>query len=153
MPEIRRGQGPGRGHHGADPRRGAGWPRSAGRAGAVGQCPVRRTPADWALQWIWNQPEVSVVLSSMSTLEQIAGRQDLASADRSGVGALTADDLALVDRVREAYRALCPVPCTACKYCLPCPNEVNIPEIGEMPAEDPDTGVAEEGGRGAGGNW
>jgi hypothetical protein len=87
----------------------------------------RRTPAEWALQWVWNQPEVSVVLSGMSTFEQV--EQNLASADRSGVGTLTAEELALVDRVRDAYRALCAVPCTACKYCLPCPNEVNIPEV------------------------
>lgn len=89
--------------------------------------PVRRTPADWALQWVWNQPEVSVVLSGMSTFEQV--EQNLASADRSGPGTLTAQDLALVDRVREAYRALCSVPCTSCKYCLPCPNGVDIPEV------------------------
>jgi hypothetical protein len=82
------------------------------------------------LQWIWNQPEVSVVLSGMSTMEQV--EQNLASADRSGVGTLTADELALVDQVREAYRSLCAVPCTACKYCLPCPNDVNIPEIFEI---------------------
>jgi hypothetical protein len=92
--------------------------------------PTRRTPADWALQWVWNQPEVSVVLSGMSTFEQV--EQNLASASRSGVGTLTTEELALVDRVRETYRALCAVPCTACKYCLPCPNEVNIPEIFEI---------------------
>jgi predicted aldo/keto reductase-like oxidoreductase len=79
-----------------------------------------RTPAEWALQWVWNQPEVSVVLSGMSTFEQV--EQNLASADRSGVGTLTAEELALVDRVREAYQALCAIPCTGCKYCLPCPS-------------------------------
>ena len=92
--------------------------------------PTRRTPADWALQWVWHQPEVSVVLSGMSTMEQV--EQNLASAERSGVGALSAQELALVDRVREAYRGLCAVPCTACKYCLPCPNEVNIPRVFEI---------------------
>jgi predicted aldo/keto reductase-like oxidoreductase len=92
--------------------------------------PTRRTPADWALQWVWHQPEVSVVLSGMSTMEQV--EQNVASADRSGVGALSAEELALVDRVREAYRGLCAVPCTACKYCQPCPNEVNIPRVFEI---------------------
>jgi len=89
--------------------------------------PVWRTPADWALQWAWNQPEVSVVLSGMSTFEQV--EQNLASAGRSGVGTLTTEELALVDQVREAYRALCAIPCTSCKYCLPCPSGVDIPEV------------------------
>ena len=88
------------------------------------------TPADRALQWVWNQPEVSLLLSGMSTMEQV--EQNLASADRSGVGTLTSEELALVDRVREAYRALCAIPCTGCKYCMPCPSGVNIPEVFEV---------------------
>ena len=92
--------------------------------------PVRRTPADRALQWIWNQPEVSVVLSGMSTMEQV--EQNLESADRSGVGTMSEAELALVDRAREAYRALCAIPCTACKYCLPCPQGVAIPDVFEV---------------------
>lgn len=80
-----------------------------------------------ALQWIWNQPEVSVVLSGMSTMEQV--EEDCTFADRSGPGILTSDDLALVDRIREAYQGLIPVPCTACGYCTPCPNGVEIHKI------------------------
>lgn len=83
------------------------------------------TPADWALQWLWNQPEVSVVLSGMSTLEQV--EQNIASASASGVGTLTAADLALVEKVRAVINSLSPIPCTRCEYCLPCPNGVNIP--------------------------
>jgi hypothetical protein len=89
--------------------------------------PYKRTPADWALQWLWNQPEVSLVLSGMSTMEQV--QENLASADRSGVGTLTDTELALVAQAREAYLALCAIPCTACKYCLPCPQGVAIPDI------------------------
>jgi predicted aldo/keto reductase-like oxidoreductase len=92
--------------------------------------PVQRTPAEWALQWVWNQPEVSVVLSGMSTMEQV--EQNLASAGRSGPGTLTAKELALYDRVRETYEKLCPIPCTDCKYCLPCPNGVDIPRVFEI---------------------
>jgi predicted aldo/keto reductase-like oxidoreductase len=92
--------------------------------------PVRRAPADFALQWLWNQPEVSLVLSGMSTMEQV--EQNVASADRSGPGTLTTEEVALVGRVREAYQALCAVPCTACKYCLPCPQEVAIPDVFEI---------------------
>ena len=87
----------------------------------------RRTPADWALQWLWNQPEVSLVLSGMSTMEQV--EQNLESAGRSGVGTMAEDELALIARVREAYLSLCAIPCTGCQYCLPCPQGVAIPDV------------------------
>jgi len=87
--------------------------------------PVERTPADWALQWLWNQSEVSVVLSGMSTMEQV--EQNVASAERAAVGAMTPEELALVEQVRDQYNALCPIPCTSCGYCMPCPNGVDIP--------------------------
>ena len=87
--------------------------------------PLRRSPADWALQWLWNQPAVSLVLSGMSTLAQV--EQNIASAEQSMVGALTPDDLALIGRVRDKYRELCPIPCTDCKYCLPCPERGRHP--------------------------
>ncbi|MFC1958562.1 aldo/keto reductase [Chloroflexota bacterium] len=87
----------------------------------------KRSPVEWALQWVWNQPEVSMALSGMSTMEQVV--ENVAIADRSGVGKLTTDELALFDRVREAYRGLSPIPCTNCGYCLPCPNGVAIPSI------------------------
>jgi predicted aldo/keto reductase-like oxidoreductase len=92
--------------------------------------PQQRTPADWGLQWVWNQPEVSVVLSGMSTMQHVI--ENIASADRSRVGTLTKDELALIDRVRDAYRKLTPIPCTSCRYCMPCPNGVNIPRILEI---------------------
>ena len=90
---------------------------------------IRRTPADWALQWIWNHPEVSVTLSGMSTIQHVI--ENLDSADRSGAGILTDDELILIDNVREEYRRLAPVPCTNCKYCMPCPNGVEINTIFE----------------------
>jgi predicted aldo/keto reductase-like oxidoreductase len=92
--------------------------------------PQRRTPAQWALDWLWSQPEVSVVLSGMSTMEQVA--ENVESAGRAAVGTLTQEELALVERVRETYRELCAIPCTACEYCLPCPSGVHIPEIFEI---------------------
>jgi len=91
------------------------------------QAERQRTPADWALQWLWSQPEVAVVLSGMSTLEQV--QQNLASADRSRVGLLTADELALIGEVRQTLEGLSPIDCTRCEYCLPCPNGVNIPRV------------------------
>jgi predicted aldo/keto reductase-like oxidoreductase len=87
--------------------------------------PNKRAPADWALQWLWNQPEASVVLSGMSTMQHV--EENVASAAASGIGTLTDEELALVGRVREKYEELCPIPCTKCEYCMPCPNGVNIP--------------------------
>lgn len=87
--------------------------------------PVQRTPADWALQWVWNQTEVSVVLSGMGTMDQLT--ENLRSADAARAGSLTEDELATIDMVREIYRQKRPIPCTACRYCMPCPNGVDIP--------------------------
>jgi hypothetical protein len=91
--------------------------------------PRQRTPVEWALQWVWNHPEVSLLLSGMSAPDHV--EQNLVYANRSG-DALTAAELALVDRVRAKYRELCPIPCTRCGYCQPCPSGVNIPRIFEI---------------------
>ena len=88
---------------------------------------TQRSQAEWALQWLWNQPEVSLCLSGMTTMQHV--EENVASAGRSGVGNLSDEELALIDRVREAYRTLSPIPCTDCKYCQPCPNGVAIPSI------------------------
>jgi len=87
----------------------------------------RRTPADWALQWIWNHSEVSVLLSGMSTMQHVI--ENLDNADRSGAATLSETELILIDKVREEYRRLAPAPCTNCKYCMPCPNGVEIAAI------------------------
>jgi hypothetical protein len=89
----------------------------------------KRKPADWALQWLWNQPEVTVALSGMSTMSQV--EENLASADKSGINTLLEEELTLVGQVREKYNALSPIPCNKCNYCMPCPNGVNIPRIFE----------------------
>lgn len=90
----------------------------------------KRTPADWALQWLWNQPEVSVVLSGMSTFEQV--KQNIESANNSGINKLTQQEVELVNKVRDKYKELSPVACTGCNYCMPCPNGVNIPRNFEL---------------------
>lgn len=87
---------------------------------------TERTPADWALQWLWNQPEVTIVLGGMSTMEQV--KQNIESAGKSGVDTLSQDELDLVAKVRSQYKKLQPVACTGCNYCMPCPNGVNIPQ-------------------------
>jgi uncharacterized protein len=87
--------------------------------------PAQRSPIEWAMQWLWNQPQVSSVLSGMSSMPQMM--ENVANAERAAVDALTADDLALFPKVQEAYKALSPIPCTGCRYCMPCPNGVDIP--------------------------
>jgi uncharacterized protein len=82
-------------------------------------------PAEWALQWVWNQQEISVVLSGMSVMEQVV--QNVKTAGRSVPNTLSEQDLKLIERVRKAYRGLTPIPCTDCKYCQPCPQGVDIP--------------------------
>jgi len=91
------------------------------------KAPIQRSPAAWALHWLWNQPEVSLVLSGMSAMSHV--RENVAAAERSQVGLLTQEEQELVYEVREAYQALSLIPCTQCEYCLPCPNGVNIPRI------------------------
>ena len=85
----------------------------------------RHRPADVALRWLWNKPEVSLVLSGMSNLEQV--RLNIESACRSGVGCLEEDEATVVSLVQREYKKLSPIPCTKCGYCLPCPQGVNIP--------------------------
>jgi predicted aldo/keto reductase-like oxidoreductase len=87
----------------------------------------RRKPAEWALQWVWNHPEVSVVLSGMSTMQQVV--ENVKSADRSGPRSLSRKELAIIKRAAHKYRKLGFVACSACRYCLPCPQGVNIPQI------------------------
>ena len=87
----------------------------------------RWKPAEWALQWVWNQPEVSIVLSGMSTMEQVV--ENVRAAGRNGVGTLKPEDLKLIDRVAKRYRRIGFVGCTGCRYCMPCPSGVAIPEI------------------------
>ena len=89
-----------------------------------------REPVDLALRWLWNKPQVSVVLSGMSTLAQV--QQNVEIADRSGVGMLTQEELDLVACVQEAYQELDAIPCTKCQYCMPCPNGVDIPRNFEL---------------------
>jgi predicted aldo/keto reductase-like oxidoreductase len=89
--------------------------------------PQQRSGVEWALQWLWNKPEVSVVLSGMSAMAHV--EENVASAARSGVGLLGEEDLALVEQVCQQYEALCPIPCTSCGYCMPCPNGVDIPRV------------------------
>lgn len=89
------------------------------------ESPVRRTPVEWALRWIWNHPEVTVVLSGMNEEAHIA--ENLAIAGSARAGTMTPQELELVARASDKYRELMKVRCTGCGYCMPCPMGVSIP--------------------------
>jgi len=86
---------------------------------------VRRTPAEWALRWIWNRPEVTVILSGMN--EEAHIKENLSIANIARANTLTKEELDLVERAGRTYRELMQVGCTGCGYCMPCPSEVMIP--------------------------
>ncbi len=89
--------------------------------------PVRRSPAEWAFRWLWDQPEVTVVLSGMNSPEMVA--ENCAAADSARAGELTEEDRALFAEVVQAINAKMKVGCTGCRYCMPCPKNVDIPGI------------------------
>ena len=86
---------------------------------------VKRSAAEWALRWIWNHPEVTVVLSGMNDEAHI--EKNIRIAEEAFPDSLTETDLVLVSRVEAAYRKLTKAGCTGCRYCMPCPSGVDIP--------------------------
>jgi predicted aldo/keto reductase-like oxidoreductase len=89
------------------------------------EAPIKRTPAEWALRWVWNHPEVTVVLSGMNEYSQI--EENLRITDEAYPNSLNETELKLVDIVEQKYRKLMNTGCTGCGYCLPCPSGVDIP--------------------------
>jgi hypothetical protein len=87
--------------------------------------PVKRTPAAWALDWLWDQRAVHCVLSGLNEEAHIAENLALASASRPGL--LGEADQAALRTIRETYQRLMKVGCTGCQYCMPCPFGVDIP--------------------------
>ncbi len=83
------------------------------------------SPAEWALQWVWDRAEVSTALSGMKAMREV--EENLDAASRSGTGALGAADLGLIEGARKVLRERAAIPCTGCGYCQPCPSGVNIP--------------------------
>ena len=86
---------------------------------------VKGTPAQWALRWLWDQKEVTVVLSGMNSQAMI--RENMDTASRTSVGQLTQDDQQLLQQVLRSLSSKMKVGCTGCGYCMPCPKGVDIP--------------------------
>lgn len=87
----------------------------------------KRTPAEWALKWVYDFEEVSVVLSGMSTIDQV--KQNIALTNNSLPKSLTEEEHGLIGEVTKLYEERTKVGCTSCEYCLPCPSNVSIPNI------------------------
>lgn len=94
------------------------------------QAKSKKSSVDWALSWLWNQPEISLVLSGMSNLNQV--KENIKSASKSEINSLTNAEVSLIKKVQKKYQELISIPCTKCGYCLPCPKKVNIPKIFEI---------------------
>lgn len=85
----------------------------------------KRSSAAWALDWLWDQEEVTMVLSGMSSMAQV--KENVALAKTARTGCLDAEEKKRVENVRAMYKGLLAIPCTSCRYCMPCPNGVDIP--------------------------
>ena len=87
----------------------------------------RKDPVEWAFRWIADHPEVKLILSGMSTMDQVIQNVDLC--DRCLPESLSRNDKETINRVREAYTKKLKIKCTACEYCMPCPQGVVIPTL------------------------
>jgi predicted aldo/keto reductase-like oxidoreductase len=85
------------------------------------------TPAEWALRWVANYPEVTTILSGMSSTAQV--EENVRVLSEADANQLTENELGIIDKVADEYRARVPYGCTACEYCLPCPQKLEIPRI------------------------
>ena len=89
--------------------------------------PVKRSPVEWAFRWLCNHPEVATVLSGCNEAEQIDDNLRIFDTVESGI--MSEEELKLMDDVRGAYLSRTKIGCTGCRYCMPCPNGVNIPGV------------------------
>lgn len=85
----------------------------------------KRSPAEWGLRWIWNHPQVNVVLSGMNDIAQV--KENIAIAEDAVAEAFTGEELQVVEQVKKEINRHMKVPCTGCGYCMPCPAGVDIP--------------------------
>ena len=86
---------------------------------------VKRSPVEWALRYLWDQEEVDVVLSGMTTLKDLD--ENLSIAEKGLANTLTSTEKEIIKEVRLAYKGRKEIDCTQCGYCMPCPSGVNIP--------------------------
>ena len=85
---------------------------------------IQRSPAEWALRWVWNHPEVTLALSGMNDENNV--EENIKVAETALPGSMKPAELNIIKNVAKSYRGLMKVPCTGCQYCMPCPFGVNI---------------------------
>lgn len=100
-----------------------GLPASARRI--LDHAPISRTPAQWAFRWLWDQAEVTCVLSGMNSLEMV--QENLCTANEAHPGCITQQEREIYRKVVDAINENMKVGCTGCRYCMPCPRGVDIP--------------------------
>jgi len=88
---------------------------------------VKRTPAEWGLRWVANFPEVTCILSGMSSMEQLL--QNIETMEDALPGTLTEAEMAVIDKVSDKYNETIKYSCTGCQYCLPCAKKIPIPDV------------------------
>ena len=89
--------------------------------------PVKRTPAEWALRFVWNEPGVVSLLSGMNSMEQVV--ENIKSAENGKAESLSKNELLMFDSLRNSMKGKIKADCTACRYCMPCASGVDIPEV------------------------
>ena len=85
------------------------------------------TPAEYGLRWLWNQPEVTCVLSGMNSIEMV--QENCRIASNATAGSFTEEDFRVIDKVKEIIAESELVGCTGCRYCMPCPKGIDIPAL------------------------
>lgn len=93
----------------------------------INQYPEKNSLVEWCFKWLYNMPEVSVILSGTSTLQQL--KDNLRIFENAAPNIMSEEDLNLIKMIREAYEEIKSIGCTSCRYCMPCPRGVTIPEI------------------------
>lgn len=91
------------------------------------QSETKRSPAEWALRYLWNHEEVGIILSGMTTMEQM--EENVRTASDAAAGSLSKKEEGIVARAKDYFHSKIRVDCTNCRYCMPCPQGVYIPEI------------------------
>ena len=94
-------------------------------AKAFEQAYIKRSPAEWSFRWLWDQPEVTCVLSGMNSMEML--QENIEVTGTADVGDFKENDFEVIAKAKKAFSDAIKVPCTGCGYCMPCPQGVDIP--------------------------
>ncbi len=93
----------------------------------INESAIKRSPAEWALRFVWNETAVSGLLSGMNTMEQVI--ENIKVANEGFPNSLTRDEILIFDKLRNALGARMKADCTSCRYCMPCASGVDIPDV------------------------